>query len=204
MAPESSAFVAPAPVVLGSGLWLGLAWPRPSPHSLRDARARTAWDARQEPEPPRRSVILVPMREPLAGELPAAAGRLVDVARAAGATVRVTYACAEDGKLVESIAVRVRMPDGTRGWAMWINGYAGEAQWWPATERMPRTVGHREFAALVEGKPFVPPSPRTPAPVGPCPRCGRAVRWKLQPAPAPYAHQRVTVVENSTTRERCE
>jgi len=124
--------------------------------------------------------VLIPAREATAGQIPAGAAVLRDAARQHGRTVRVTYALAEErssGRMVHSCAVRVA----GLGWAIWQDGRYSDA--WP-------NVNQSQFLALATGAEYTPPAPRMPPPAGPCPRCGKSVRWKLTPRAEPYKHQR--------------
>lgn len=126
--------------------------------------------------------------------VPAAAGRLAEAARAAGRTVRLSYALAEDlvkAELVHSIVVRVRADDQPYGYAGYRNGQTAGATLFRQQEAGFRACGVTEFAALAGGQPYVPPAPRAPAPQGPCPACGKLVRWKLtgSAGPEPYKHK---------------
>lgn len=165
----------------------GRSWPS-------DLAARRRWEERQHAPPTPEWRVLVPAREPIADEMPAAAARAAEHARAAGARVRVTYALAEHAEkgLVHSVAVRVRFFGVARGYAVWRNGYFSDAQWLVPPE-LPRPIGAREFAVLAAGQLYVAPErpARLPAPVGPCPSCGVPVRWRLTgAAPAPYTSHR--------------
>lgn len=131
--------------------------------------------------------VLIPTRDATPSQIPAGAAAVRAAAEQAGRRVRVTYALAEElatGRMVHSCAVRVA----GLGYAIWRDGSFSGA--WP-------NVGAAHFAALVAGALYVPPAPRTPPPTGPCPRCGRSVRWKLKPTVEPYAHNREQGGENS-------
>lgn len=124
--------------------------------------------------------VLIAARDATPGQIPASAAALRDAARQHGRTVRVTYALAEErasGRMVHSCAVRVA----ELGWAIWQDSRYSDA--WPQ-------VNQSQFLALVTGADYAPPAPRTPPPTGPCPRCGKDVRWKLVPRAEPYKHQR--------------
>lgn len=124
--------------------------------------------------------VLIPARDATPGQIPAGAAALRDAARRQGRTVRVTYALAEErasGRMVHSCAVRVA----DLGYAVWKDGTYSDA--WPR-------VNQSQFVALATGVDYTPPQPRTPPPTGPCPRCGKGVRWKLTPHAEPYKHQR--------------
>jgi ribosomal protein S27E len=125
--------------------------------------------------------VLIGAREATAGQIPAGAAAVRDAARQAGRTVRVTYALAEQrtsGRMVHSCAVRVA----DLGWAIWQDGRYSDA--WPR-------VNQSHFLALATGAQYTPAEPRTPPPTGPCPRCGKAVRWRVvDGVPTTYKHQR--------------
>jgi hypothetical protein len=124
--------------------------------------------------------VLIAARDATPSQIPTGAAAVRAAAQQAGRTVRVTYALAEEratGRMVHSCAVRVR----GLGYAVWRDGLFSDA--WPK-------VGAAQFLALVAGAEYVPPAPRTPPPTGPCPRCGRSVRWKIKPTTEPYAHNR--------------
>jgi hypothetical protein len=124
--------------------------------------------------------VLVANTDAQPAQIPARARQLAESAREGGHAVRLTYALAEDtarGILLHSVAVRVA----GLGYALYVNGRferAGVVR--PALRSVP-TVG--EFEAIVAGREWARPSA---APVGPCPRCGRAVRWTSEPRP--YKH----------------
>lgn len=95
---------------------------------------------------------------------------------AAGYTWRLTLATAEaeqeDGppELIESVALRVR----GLGWAVWVDGRPSSACAWTAG-RGPHRCSVGELVTRAQGLPWQPP----PKPAeGPCPACGRSVRWK--------------------------
>jgi hypothetical protein len=124
--------------------------------------------------------VLIAAREATPSEIPAGARAVLAAASSAGRTCRATYALAEElasGRMVHSCAVRVP----SLGYAVWRDGLFAAA--WPK-------VGAEHFAALAAGVPYEAPPARTPPPTGPCPRCGRPVRWKLAPTLEPYKHQR--------------
>lgn len=132
--------------------------------------------------------MLVPARPAAAAEVPDGARRLA-VAVAAAPDRQpplLTYALAESaGALVHSLCVRIVDGAGRRlGYAMWINSQARGGVWWPTSRR----VQLDELTALATGAPYVPRPAAQPAPTGPCPRCGREVRWTN--AGVPYRHQR--------------
>jgi hypothetical protein len=125
--------------------------------------------------------VLIGAQDATAGQIPASAAAVRDAARQAGRTVRVTYALAEErssGRMVHSCAVRVA----GLGWAIWQDSLFSDA--WPRVNQ-----GH--FLALASGAQYVAPEPRTPPPTGPCPRCGKGVRWRVVAGvPTTYKHQR--------------
>lgn len=120
--------------------------------------------------------VLIPARAATASQIPAGAAVLLG----ARADARATYALAEElatGRMVHSCAVRVP----GAGYAVWWDGQFRNAS---------GGMNQAQFLAHATGQVYVPPAPRTPPPVGPCPRCGKDVRWKLVPTAAPYAHKR--------------
>lgn len=139
--------------------------------------AGSAVSTRTVPPPYR---VLIPAREATASQIPPGAAVLLAAARSAGREVRATYALAEEratGRMVHSCAVRVKG--------------VGYATWWDGTfHGASGNMNQAQFLAAVTGEAYLPPAPRTPPPTGPCPRCGRPVRWKTTSPPAPYRHQR--------------
>lgn len=126
--------------------------------------------------------------------VPKSARLLVKRAEEAGRQVRLTYALAEDpdaAELVHSVCVRVwtAKNDAGRaerfGYASYVNGRSSSCVLWRGQEGGPRKCGVEEFAALVQGLPYTPPAP---PPVGPCPTCGRLVRWTQ--AGQPHKHNK--------------
>jgi hypothetical protein len=142
--------------------------------------------------------------------VPAPAARMAVKAVAAGAVVRSTYSLCEaldgSGELLSVVVVRVQVPDGdarARGWASWHNAAFNAAQWWPAPAPWPRNVGATEFAALVTGQAYARPAPRPAAPVGPCPRCGSLVRWRIMnEIPCTYAHKKTVQSDENKKGEK--
>lgn len=131
---------------------------------------------------------------PSAGEdsIPRAARLLAKRTMEYGRRVRLTYALAEDmtkHELLHSLCVRVWTAEGARfGYAAYVNGRFSSAVLWggvPEVEGGPRRAnGIDEFAALALGQPWSPP---VPPPTGPCPTCGKVVRWKTDGQP--YRHK---------------
>lgn len=100
---------------------------------------RWAQDARNARAPAPEPIVLVPARAPADSEVPASARALVNVVRGQdGWCARATYALAElpahtrvlasgqeraiEAEMVETLVVRLRAPDGMRGYACWTNG----------------------------------------------------------------------------------
>jgi hypothetical protein len=213
--PPAVIFIDPPEMIAGRGPWRGQYWPRPA-CSTRDGTARRRYEERQSaavrgtglPTRWRAWRVLssgeLELSYPsVTPELPAPAAQIAAQATAAGAVVRATHSLCESAseprELLNVVVLRVRVPDGdayARGWASWHNGRFSSAQWWAPLAGFPRGVGAGEFTALATGRPYEPPAPRPAPPTGPCPRCARAVRWKLAPI-TPYAHNR------SDTGERC-
>lgn len=121
--------------------------------------------------------------------VPGSARRLAMNATTYGRLVKLTYALAEDmtraaARHIRSLCVRVWTAEGQRfGYAAYVDGRASSAVLWRAEEGGVRRCGVEEFAALATGQRWTPP---TPAVVGPCPTCGRSVRWTG--AGQPYKH----------------
>lgn len=91
------------------------------------------------------------------GQIPAAARRLRDAALGAGWLVRCTYALAE-GEInyrtrevgaIETVAVRLYLWSGRRGFALWRNGKYAMAMMVDAGQL--RQLGAREVLAFVRG-----------------------------------------------------
>ncbi len=119
-------------------------------------------DSRTERVPAPDPIVLVPARSPADSEVPASARALINVVRGQdGWSARATYALAElpahtrvlasgqeratEADLVASLVVRLRAPDGMRGYAAWINGKFDTA--WLGCERL----GARALTARVRG-----------------------------------------------------
>lgn len=123
--------------------------------------------------------------------VPNGARRLAMNATTYGRQVKLTYALAEDmtaGKQIHSLCVRLWVADGTPfGYAAYVdsgNGWrASSAVLWRAEEGGVRRCGVEEFTALAVGERWTPPAP---PPYGPCPTCGKQVRWTN--ACQPYKH----------------
>jgi hypothetical protein len=124
--------------------------------------------------------VLIAARDATPSQIPSGAAALCAAARDSGRTVRVTYALAEErasGRMVHTCAVRIA----GLGYAVWVDGQYSSAR---------PNVNRDHMLALAAGAEYVPPEPRPAPPVGPCPRCGKSVRWKLTPRAEPYKHQR--------------
>lgn len=179
---------------------VGALWPRhlrrfpggslPAPASRVDSDAPSGRPGRQpgheagSASPYR---VLVAARPATAGQIPPGAVAVRDTARSADLEALCTYALAEElasGRMVHSCAVRVA----GRGFGVWRDGSFDCAMWAGAA----RVHGQGHLLALAGGTPWVPPAPRTPPPVGPCPRCAAPVRWRSDKAglPITWKHNR--------------
>jgi hypothetical protein len=137
------------------------------------------------PAPPARIVDATP------SQIPPGAATLLAAASLAGRTGRVTYSLAEEratGRLVHGVAVRLQQDGRAVGFAVWHNGASKGGQW----RGVPRLLALGELTALAAGRPYEPPPARPEPPRGPCPRCGAAVRWRVDTklGPVPWKHKR--------------
>ena len=135
--------------------------------------------------------VLIAAQPATPSQIPAGAAALLAAAGAAGREATVTYSLAEElatGRLVHAVAVRLA----GLGYACWSGG--GFTSAYLAGRRV--TLAG-EALAIVSGVPYEAPAAREAPVRGPCPRCGRDVRWKLPKAgpPLPYAHQRPSEAE---------
>lgn len=146
--------------------------------------AHTLTVAPPRPERAATHRIIVPMRDVTAAELARLpdANRLAVLMSTRGARCGgLTYAMAEEiatATLVELVALRFVLADGSRGVAVWRDWRWGEAIV-PGTGR--RSLEALE--ALITGSPWPPPAVT-------CPRCGTAVRENKDGTPRAHGTKR--------------